>query len=170
MSQIVSYYVKSCQYCQKRKISRTSTKSSIASYLTPAEPFEVCEIDLYGPLPVSKQGSSYIFTAIDMFSKYMYVVAYPIKSKDAVSVAQAFFKFITNFGVCNTIISDQGSELIAKVTSELCKMFHVAQRFTPSFMHHCLGECERVHATLAERLTPYMKNDKSNWDKCLSPI
>lgn len=126
------------------------------------------EIDLYGPLPVSKQGSSYIFTAIDMFSKY--VVAYPIKSKDAVTVAQAFFKLITNFGVCNTIISDQGSEFIAKVTSELCKMLHVAQQFTPAFMHHCLGACERVHATLAERLTPYMTNDKSNWEECLSSI
>lgn len=124
------------------------------------------EIDLYGPLPLSKQGSSYIFTAIDMFSKY--VVAYHIKSKDAVTVPQAFF--ITDFGVCNIIISDQGSEFIAKVTSELCKMLHVAQQFTPAFMHYCLGACERVHATLAERLTPYMTNDKSNWEECLSSI
>lgn len=108
MSQIVGNYVKSCQYCQKRKISRASTKSSITSYPTPAKPFEVWEIGLYGPLPVSKQGSSYIVTAIDMFNKY--VVAYPIKSKDAVTVAQALFKLITHFGVCNTIISDQGSE------------------------------------------------------------
>lgn len=126
------------------------------------------EIDLYRPLPLSKQGSSYIFTAIDMFSKY--VVAYPIKSKDAVTVAQAFSKLITDFGVCNTIISDQGSECIAKVTSELCKMLHVAQQFTPAFMHHCLGACERVHATLAERLTPYLTNEKSNWEECLSSI
>lgn len=168
MSQIISNYVKSCQYCQKRKFSRASTKSSITTYPTPAEPFEVWEIDLYGPLPLSKQGSSNSFTAIDMFSKY--VVAYHIKSKDAVTQAQAFFKLITNFGVCNTIISDQGSECIAKVTSELCKMLHVAQQFTPAFMHHCLGACERVLATLAERLTPYMTNDMSNWEECLSSI
>lgn len=170
MSQIISNYVKSCQYCQKRKISRASTKSSITSYPTPAEPFKVWEIYLYGPLPLSKQGSSYIFTAIDMFSKYMYVVAYHIKSKHAVAVSQAFFKLITNFGVCNTTISDQWSEFIAKVKSELCKMLHVAQQFTPAFMHHWLGACERVHATLAERLTPYMTNDKSNWEECLSSI
>lgn len=86
------------------------------------------------------------------------------------TVAQAFFKLITNFGVCNTIISDQESEFIAKVTSEFCKMLRVAQPFTPAFMHHSLGTCERVHATLGERLTPYMTNGKSNWDECLSPI
>lgn len=77
MSQIISNYVKSYQYCRKRIISRASTKSSISSYPTPAKPFEVWEIDLYGQLPLSKQGSSYIFTAINMFNKY--VVAYPIK-------------------------------------------------------------------------------------------
>uniref|UniRef100_A0A8W8NWB7 Ion transport domain-containing protein n=1 Tax=Magallana gigas TaxID=29159 RepID=A0A8W8NWB7_MAGGI len=49
-------------------------------------------------------------------------------------------------------------------------MLHVAQQFTPAFMHHCLGACERVHATLAKRLTPYKTNDKSNWEDCLSPI
>lgn len=55
MSQIISNYVKSCQMniAKKRKISRASTKSSITSYPTPVEPFEVWEIDLYGPLPLS---------------------------------------------------------------------------------------------------------------------
>ena len=60
MSPIVSDYVKSCQHCQMRKISRVPTKSGITSYHTPAAPFEVLEIDLYGPLPLSTQGSSYI--------------------------------------------------------------------------------------------------------------
>lgn len=168
MSPIVSDYVKSCQQCQKRKISRMPTKSGVTSYPTPTAPFDVWEIDLYGPLPISTQGSSYIFTAVDMFSKYF--VAFPIKTKDAMTVAHAFFKLITTFGVCSTIISDQGSEFIAKVTSELCKMLHVAQQFTPAFAHHCLGACERMHATIAERLTPYVSTDKSNWENCLSSV
>ena len=58
MSSIVSDYVKSCQHCQMRKNSRMPTKSGITSYPTPAAPFEVQEIDLYGPLPLSTQGSS----------------------------------------------------------------------------------------------------------------
>ena len=49
-------------------------------------------------------------------------------------------------------------------------MLHIAQQFTPAFEHHCLGACERVHATLAERLTPYMSVDKSNWEDRLSSI
>lgn len=43
--------------------------------------------------------------------------------------------------------------LIAKVTSDRCKMRHKTQEFTPAFMQHCIGTCERIHATLVERLT-----------------
>ena len=28
----------------------------------------------------------------------------------------------------------------------------------PTFAHNCLGICERVHKTLAERLTPYVNS------------
>lgn len=66
MSPSVSDYVKSCQQCQKRNISHVPTKSDIISYPTPSAPFEVWEIDLYRPLSSSTQGSSYIFTAVDM--------------------------------------------------------------------------------------------------------
>ena len=168
MSSIISDYVRSCQHCQKRKISRMPTKSGITAYPVPSEPFEVWEIDLYGPLPITTKGYTYIFTAVDMFSKYN--IGIPIRNKDALTVSNAFFELITTFGVCNTIISDQGSEFIANVTTELCKLLHIAQQFTPAFMHHCLGACERTHATLAERLTPYMSEDKKNWDQMLSPI
>lgn len=101
------------------------------------------EIDLYGPLPLSKQGSSYIFTAIDMFIKY--VVAYPINSKDDVTLAQAFIKIITNFGVCKNIIGDQGSGFIAKITSEHFKMLHVTQK---SLQHSCNIVLEHVNESM----------------------
>ena len=168
MSEIISEYVRSCESCQKRKITRVPTKSGISAYPTPNAPFEVWEMDLYGPLPISQSGNAYIFTAVDMFSKYMFAV--PIREKDAITVASAFFRLVTTFGTCNTVISDMGSEFIAEVTSELCKMLHIQQQFTPAFMHHCLGACERTHGTLAERLTPYMTADRKNWESILPSV
>ncbi|VDI12053.1 Hypothetical predicted protein [Mytilus galloprovincialis] len=43
------------------------------------------------------------------------------------------------------------------------------QEFTPSMMHHCLGRCERTHRTLAERLTPYVLDNKQ-WEEMLPGI
>ena len=83
-------------------------------------------------------------------------------------MAHVLFKLFTTFGVCDTLISDKGSEFIAKVTSELCNMFNIKQEFTPSFVHHCLGACERKHTDLAERFTPYISSHQ--WDEMLPAI
>ncbi len=165
MASHVSDYVKSCPDCQKRKMTKPHTKSSIVAYPTPSGPFQVWEVDLYGKLPVTPQGNSFILTAVDMFSKY--IVGIPIANKDALTVATALFQLFCTYGVCQTLISDRGTEFTAKVTRELCRLLGVPQQFTPSFMHHCLGACERTHATLATKLTPFMDSGKRNWQDVL---
>lgn len=87
LSQIVSDYVRSCDQCQSRKITKVHTNSAIVAYPTPQEPFSVWEIDLYGVLPLTNRGNTYLFTAVDMFSKILY--AKPIPNKDAITVSEA---------------------------------------------------------------------------------
>ena len=74
---IVSEYVQSCHDCQTRKMTQAHTQSGIISYSTPSEPFQVWQIDLYGPLPMSQRAQLYIFSALDMFSKFVYNVPLP---------------------------------------------------------------------------------------------
>lgn len=105
------------------------------------------EIDLYGLLTLSRQGSNYIFTAVDLFSKYIY--AEPIAAKDAVTVFTALIHLFSLFGVCQTLISDNGSEFIAEMTRLVCSKHNVPQQFSPSYVHYCLGACEGSHRTLA---------------------
>lgn len=109
-----------------------------------------------------------MFTAVDMFSKYLWVM--PIKNSDALTVGLALYYMVTTFGVCNTLVSDNGSEFIAKAAKETCRLLQVQQNFTPSFVHKCLGACERTHRVLAEKLTPYMNRAKNNWESLLPSI
>lgn len=163
---VVSDYVRSCHdcQCQSRKITKVHIKNAITAYPTPTEPFLVWEVDLYGPLPCSSRGTcnTYIFAAVDMFSKLVF--AKPLANKDAATVSEALFDLFTQYGVCDTLISDQGREFTAKVTTEICKLLGIQQQFTPSFVHHCLGACERSHRTLATKLTPFMNAQCNNWD------
>ncbi|KAK3097378.1 hypothetical protein FSP39_009117 [Pinctada imbricata] len=140
----------------------------IVSYPTPQQPFDVWQVDLLGPLPTTYRGNLYIFTASCMFSKYLFALAIP--NKDAITVSEALFTLFTSFGVCHTILSDHGTEFIATVTKEVCRLMGIAQQFTPSFTHHCLGACERTHRTIEERLTPFVEGNKRNWDVQLSSI
>ena len=94
----------------------------------------------------------------------------PIKNKDAPTVANAIFRLFTTFGVCNTMVSDQETEFIAKVMQELSASLQVKQGFTPSFVHHCVGAYEHTHSTLAEKLTPYVSNNRNSWKNLLPAI
>jgi hypothetical protein len=40
----------------------------------------------------------------------------------------------TTYGVCQTLISDRGSEFTYKCAAELCKLLEVTQEFTPLFL------------------------------------
>ncbi|KAK3096224.1 hypothetical protein FSP39_024622 [Pinctada imbricata] len=164
----VNEFVKSCHECQNRKMTKIPTKAGIVSYPTPKQPFDVWQIDLQGPLPTSYRGNAYIFTATCMFSKFLFTT--PIPNKDAITVSEALHKLFTTYGTCNTILSDQGSEFIAQVTKEVCRMMNITQQFTPSYAYHCLGACERTHKTLEERITPFIDQNKRNWDDLLSSV
>ena len=91
----VSNFVKSCHECQARKMTKAHTKSGIISYPTPTKPFQVWQIDLVGPLPITNKGHTYIFTAVDMFSKFLFTV--PLKASDSMTVSSAMFQLITQF-------------------------------------------------------------------------
>lgn len=167
MGKVISDYVLSCHECQVRKFSNIKTRAKITAFPTPCEPFEAWEIDLYGPLPISPSGNIYIFTAVDMLSKLLFTV--PIRNKDVLTVSNALFLLFCQYGVCQTVISDQGKEFIGKCTKYVCKMLGVNQDFAPSFIHHCMGAVERTHRTLAERLTPFVQKGKQ-WEDLLPAI
>ena len=100
-----------------------------------------------------------------MFSKFLFTV--PLPHCYSITVSHALFQLVCIFGVCDSIISDKGSEFISHCTTELCKLLHIF--YFTSFIHHYLGLCERNHRTVAERLTPYFKIDKQ-WDEILQAV
>ena len=168
MSQLITDYVRSCPDCQKRKQTKVHTKSGITAYKTPSGPFQVWQIDLYGNLPITPQGYTYILTATDLFSKYL--VTIPLANKDTLSVASGITQLFTKYGVCDTLLSDRGVENVSKCMAEVCRQLCIPQEFSPAFVHKCLGAVERVHRTIAERLTPYMNGRLNNWIDVLPSI
>lgn len=128
MATVIADYIDSCPRCQKRKITKHYAKNKIISNPTPDRPFSVWEVDLYGPLPCTEHGNKYIFTALDMFSRFLFTL--PLPNKDACTVSEALFQLMTQYGVCDTLISDQGKSDTG-VTQELCRMLNIPQQFTP---------------------------------------
>ena len=92
MGKIVTDYVQSCHDCQTRKVSNLKTKAKIVSYPTPSEPFEVWQLDMFGPLIPTNNGNRYVFTAVDMFSNLLFTQ--PLRNIDALVRISGNFQFV----------------------------------------------------------------------------
>ena len=78
-------------------------------------------MDLFGPLKSrSASGNKLILAITDAFTKYTELV--PLHSKEASTVARAFFEqWICRFGVPTAIVSDRGKEFLNAVMQDLNK-------------------------------------------------
>lgn len=68
-------------------------------------------------LSLDNQGYSLILTAVDILSKFL--VTIPIANKHTVSVATALMKFFRKYGVCDTSISDPGTDSTSKCVAQM---------------------------------------------------
>ncbi|CAC5381721.1 unnamed protein product [Mytilus coruscus] len=97
------------------------------------------------------------------------LVAEPIPNKDSLTVAEVLFKLVSKYGVCDTIISDRGSEATTRAIKEVCRLLEITHQYSPIFTHHCLGLCERTHRTFADRMTPYIQKGK-RWEDMVPSV
>lgn len=67
----VENFIKTCESCQKNKVTQAKTKQPLELTPTPEFIFERCDIDIVGPLPVTQSGHKYILTFQDSLTKYV---------------------------------------------------------------------------------------------------
>jgi len=103
---------------------------------------------------------------IDQFTKF--VVARPLKDKTAKGVAEVFLKnVICEYGPPKELQSDLGSEFIALVMKELCRMLSIKQHHSTSYRPSTNGLVERFNRTLGRMLSMYVRSDHRDWDLVL---
>jgi transposase InsO family protein len=129
-------------------------------------PHERWSIDLTGPHPRSKKGNVYIFTCIDVFSKW--AEAYPIPNKEAATVAKVFMEnIVCKFGVPLSILSDQGKEVNGLIWHELCRLLDVEKLHTTAYKPSTNAQIERFHKTLNAMIGRIISDKQTEWDELL---
>ncbi|XP_055589797.1 uncharacterized protein LOC129741979 [Uranotaenia lowii] len=77
MTKDVKSFIKKCQVCKEIKPPNTATTPLMGDMRTPTRPWEIIALDYIGPLPRSKSGKQYILVALDLFSKWVQMKAFP---------------------------------------------------------------------------------------------
>lgn len=146
----VEEYVSKCLSCKKCKIIR-HIKAPMEMTSTAGEAFQKVYLDLVGPLPMDDSGYKYILTIQCELTKF--VEAYPIKNKEAETVADKFVKeFILRFGVPRVIATDCGTEFTAQLFTETCKLLEIEKLLSTPYHHESIGALENSHKQLGQYL------------------
>ena len=94
------------------------------------------------------KGNKYLLCAIDLFSKYAWVV--PLKDKKGTSIVNAFQKIVTEGRKANKIWFDQGSEFYNNSFEDFLKINNIEMYSTYNELKSVVAE--RIIRTLMERV------------------
>ena len=89
-------------------------------------------IDTLTISPEDPSGNKYVIVLVNLYTKL--VQLYPVKDKEALTLARVLFKHLITFGVVEEIHSDPGSDLTSSVVAQLNAWFGV---------HHQLSLVDR---------------------------
>jgi Integrase core domain/Integrase zinc binding domain/RNase H-like domain found in reverse transcriptase len=141
MAADVVEYVSKCPSCAKKSL-RTSRKTTKLSLFPPSAPMEFVAMDILGPLPVTEKGNRFLLVITDRFSKL--TRAFPLGNTAAGSVARTFFDgwVASGYGVPSILLTDNGSQFVAKFFQSFCKTLGVKQVFTSAYRPSTNGQTE----------------------------
>ena len=168
MSDTVQDYVKKCDKCAMRKMTKSSKHAPLGRYNV-GEPMERVAMDILGPLPVTKKGNKYVLVVTDLFTKW--TEAYPLPDQEAKTIAVTFVnEFVCRFGVPIQIITDQGSNFESHLFKEMCDFLQIDKTRTSAYRPQANGSVERFNRTLATMLAIFCQQKQNSWDVFLPQV
>ena len=81
----IEEWIKSCTICATRRNTGNKTKVPLRPMPVPTAPFELCAMDVVGPLPETINGHKYILVFMDHFSKFAEAFAMPNQKVETIA-------------------------------------------------------------------------------------
>ena len=158
----IAKYCRSCTECQKTARKRQSDRVPLISLPIIDTPFKRIGIDILGPLPRSKAGNRYILVMCDYSTRYPEAI--PMANQETETIAQSLIKFFSQVGIPEEIISDQGSNFMARLLKRICEKLCIDRIQCSPYYKGSNGLVERFNGTLRQMLRKYAKDDPLMWD------
>ncbi|XP_062594005.1 uncharacterized protein LOC134255486 [Saccostrea cucullata] len=158
----ISRFCKSCSICQKGTPKGRTPKAPLIPIPPIEEPFSRIAIDFVGPLPLTEKKNRYILICMDYSTRYP--EAFSLKNQEAETVANTLIELFSRVGVPNEILSDQGTNFMSTLMTELCKLLQVRKLTTTPYHPQANGLVEKFNGTLKKMLKAYASSEPYKWD------
>lgn len=155
----IKKYIKHCDLCQRTKVSLMPKPPIIP--IIPDKVNEIISLDLYGPLPRSRGGATYLCVIIDIFSKY--ITLYPLKKATSKAILnRLLLDYFPKFGRVGKILTDHGSQFTSKLWPDTLTPLGVKCVFS-SIRHPQSNPVERYMRELSRLFRTYCAEKHTRW-------
>ncbi|GFW25907.1 hypothetical protein TNCV_2977411 [Trichonephila clavipes] len=141
--------VKNCSDCIKYKASNQKP-SGLLQTPVPAQRFETLAIDLFGPLPESKDGKRWILIIEDCTTKWIELFALPNATAKECAIT-LIEEVLLRYGIPRHLISDNETQFVSAVMQQICYLLNIHQSLIPVY-HLQANPVERKNRNLKPRL------------------
>ena len=134
----------------------------------PSGPGQIVSVDYFGPLPITRKGNKHILLYTDRFSRHIAAYAMTQDERTAEGTARVFVEqYIPLWGCPHTLLSDNGSEFVARLSLAIYKLMKIRKIATTAFHPKSNGGVERVNHSLAQMLSLVISEQQDDWDEWL---
>lgn len=159
----IQHLVKSCSICAQSKPAQAGNYGFLSSKVQD-EPLAMFHIDTVGPLIRSTNGNSYIFSCIDTFSRFVWLI--PMRKANSDSVIKALKSIFVNVSTPKQLISDNGSIFTSNKFKNFCFQLGIRHNTTSPFYPNP-NLVERLHRNLRSSLIAFHANSQNHWDESI---
>ena len=168
LDQSVRWWIRRCLFCQARKTSRQTIRWPTTLMPLPSSPGQIVSVDYFGPLPITRNGNKHILLYTDRFSRHIAAYAVAQDERTAEGTVRIFVEqYIPLWGCPHTLLSDKGSEFVARLPLAIYKLMRIRKIATTAFHPNSNGGVERVNRSLAQMLSLVSSEQQDDWNKWL---
>lgn len=168
MRQYIKSYIKNCLECQRYKPSNQKP-AGLLQTTSMSQRFEVVSFDLFGPLPPTKDGETWILIVEDVASRWVELFA--LTSATAENCALTLINEVfLRYGVPRRVISDNGTQFVSAVMQQVTYTLNIKHQYTPLY-HPESNPVERRNRDLKTQLAILVEGENHNrWSELLPVI
>lgn len=156
----IKSYCASCIACNKAKQHQT-IKVPVQKVVKDKSVGEALHIDIVGKLNVTFRKNAFILTIIDSTSRYLEAI--PLRGVDSQLILNALNNYFSSYGICKTIILDNGPYFRSDVFKEYLKALNIELHFSTIYKPTANGILESQHKGLKSSLRA-MCRTTTEWD------
>ncbi|GFU51084.1 transposon Tf2-6 polyprotein [Trichonephila clavipes] len=164
MRKYITDHVKNCPDCIKYKASNQK-HSGLLQTPVPAQRFETLAIDLFGPLPESKDDKRWILIIDDCTTQWVELFALPNATAKECAIT-LIEEVLLRYGIPRRLISDNGTQFVSAVMQQICYLLNIHQSLIPVY-HPQANPVERKNRDLKPRLAILVQYKHDCWSEKL---